>query len=295
MLPGALRPATAKARRPRGSASSHPAVIEDMIGRKREADRRDPDHVRQRVFLVAGNKQQITASEEGPGRRTRPEGPGPDRLHPRQPLPRQGRRRSSPRRPGRRGASRRRRPGAARPARRAGPSPPPSPRRRATTRASARTRHLDLTDMASGSRHLPDQQLQAHEIRQGPGEGRLAIATGMIEGACRFVIEDRFGITGASMVARTAPRPSSSSAPSIRHRATSDDYTELLQGTLPQRAPPRPLRRGHHRPPQPRRMTETTPRKPGPSPPIIASRLQANVKMCSWTITGPAWVEVCAG
>ena len=34
------------------------------------------------------------------------------------------------------------------------------------------------------------------------------IATGMIEGACRFVIEDRFGITGARW-SPTAPKSSS--------------------------------------------------------------------------------------
>src|ERR1035438_8059807 len=39
--------------------------IEDMIAAAYdEADRRDPQHVRQRVFLVDGNKQQITRSEE---------------------------------------------------------------------------------------------------------------------------------------------------------------------------------------------------------------------------------------
>ena len=32
------------------------------------------------------------------------------------------------------------------------------------------------------------------------------IATGMIEGACRFVIEDRFGITGARCGPPTAPK-----------------------------------------------------------------------------------------
>ena len=45
-------------------------------------------------------------------------------------------------------------------------------------------------------RHLPDQQPPAHALRQGPRE-RLADRHGLIEGACRHVIEDRFGITGA--------------------------------------------------------------------------------------------------
>jgi hypothetical protein len=39
------------------------------------------------------------------------------------------------------------------------------------------------------------------------------IATGLIEGACRHVIEDRFGVTGARW-SPTAPRTSSNSAPS---------------------------------------------------------------------------------
>jgi hypothetical protein len=39
--------------------------IEDMIASASgEADRRDPERARQRVFLVDGNKQQITAIEE---------------------------------------------------------------------------------------------------------------------------------------------------------------------------------------------------------------------------------------
>jgi hypothetical protein len=50
-----------KARGKRVSASVTES-IEDMIGSAfDEADRRDPEHVRQRVFLVDGNKQQITA------------------------------------------------------------------------------------------------------------------------------------------------------------------------------------------------------------------------------------------
>src|SRR3974377_1437435 len=42
-----------------------PESIEDMIASAfDEADRRDPQRVRQRVFLVDGNKQKITAIEE---------------------------------------------------------------------------------------------------------------------------------------------------------------------------------------------------------------------------------------
>ena len=90
--------------------------IGDMIAAAfDEADRRDPERARQRVFLVDGNKQQITAIE-APGGGTRPEGPGPHRLHPRQRLPRQGRRRPPPRQP-RHGRAVGRRAAAPRPAR----------------------------------------------------------------------------------------------------------------------------------------------------------------------------------
>ena len=71
------------------------------------------------------------------------------------------------------------------------------------------------------------------------------IATGMIEGACRFVIEDRFGITGA----RWSP---DGAEVILKLRAVVvngdlDDYMSYYKATLPRRAPPRPLRRGHHR------------------------------------------------
>ena len=78
----------------------------------------------------------------------------------------------------------------------------------------------------------------------------------MIEGACRFVIEDRFGITGA----RWSP---DGAEVILKLRAVVvngdlDDYMNYYKKRYRERAPPRPLRRGHHRPPQPRRMTETT-------------------------------------
>src|SRR6266542_2098160 len=51
-------------------------------------------------------------------------------------------------------------------------------------------------------------------------------------------------------------------APRRRRQRRPRRLHAVLQGTLPQRAPPRPLRRGHHRPPQPRRMTETPRNEP---------------------------------
>ena len=96
--------------------------------------------------LPRRREQAADHRHRGRGGRTRPEGPGPDRLHPRQRLYRQGRRRPAPRRPRRRRAVGRRA-AAARPARpregrrrdprlrrredpRQPPHPPPRPHRR---------------------------------------------------------------------------------------------------------------------------------------------------------------------
>ena len=65
----------------------------------------------------------------------------------------------------------------------------------AKTRANPRTRHLDLTDMDRAVTYL-DNNREHMRYDKALAKG-WPIATGMIEGACRFVIEDRFGITGA--------------------------------------------------------------------------------------------------
>ena len=133
------------------------------------------------------------------------------------------------------------------------PSPPPSPPSPARPALNPRTRHLDLTDVDRAVTYL-DNNHQHMKYDKALASG-WPIATGMIEGACRFVIEDRFGITGA----RWSPDGAEDhpQAPRRRRQRRPRRLHELLQGTLPQRAPPRPLRRGQHRPPQPRRMTET--------------------------------------
>jgi len=59
----------------------------------------------------------------------------------------------------------------------------------------ARTREADLTDVDRAVTYLTNNA-QYMRLRQGPRE-RLADRHGLIEGACRHVIEDRFGITGA--------------------------------------------------------------------------------------------------
>jgi hypothetical protein len=168
--------------------------IEDMIAAAfDEADRRDPQRVRQRVFLVDGNKQQITAIEAQAGDRGLKVpvlidyihvsgylGKAAAALHPGNPVAAgqwadgqllrvlHGRARAV----------------AATLASVA-----------AKTRANPRTRHLDLTDMDRAVTYLTNNH--AHMKYDKALAKGWPIATGMIEGACRFVIEDRMGITGA--------------------------------------------------------------------------------------------------
>ena len=168
--------------------------IGDMIAAAfDEADRRDPERVRQRVFLVDGNKQQITAI----GARAEERGlkvpvlidyihvsgylgKAAAALHPGDPVTAgqwadgqllrvlHGRAKAV----------------AATLASVA-----------ARTRANPRKRHLDLTDVDRAVTYLANNQ--AHMKYDKALAKGWPIATGMIEGACRFVIEDRFGITGA--------------------------------------------------------------------------------------------------
>ena len=168
--------------------------IEDMIAAAYdEADRRDPQRVRQRVFLVDGNKQQITAIEAQARERSLKVpvlidyihvsgylGKAAAALHPDDPVTAgqwadgqllrvlHGRARAV----------------AATLASVA-----------ARTRANPRKRGLDLTAMDKAVTYLTNNcQYMRYDKALEKG---WPIATGMIEGACRFVIEDRFGITGA--------------------------------------------------------------------------------------------------
>jgi hypothetical protein len=168
--------------------------IEDMIASAfDEAGRRDPERVRQRVFLVDGNKQQITAIEAQARERGLKVpvlidyihvsgyiGKAAAALHPGDPAAAgqwadgqllrvlHGRAQAV----------------AATLASVA-----------AKTRANPRTRHLDLTDVDRAVTYLTNNH-QHMKYDKALAKG-WPIATGMIEGACRFVIEDRFGITGA--------------------------------------------------------------------------------------------------
>lgn len=168
--------------------------IPAMIGKAfDEAERRDPHHTRRRVFLVDGNKQQITAiTEHARTRRLKVPilidfihvsgylGKAAAALHPGDPVTAgqwadgqrlrvlQGRAQAV----------------AATLASIAG-----------KTRTNPRTRHLDLSDLDKAITYLTNNH---HHMKYDKALANgWPIATGMIEGACRFVIEDRFGITGA--------------------------------------------------------------------------------------------------
>jgi hypothetical protein len=168
--------------------------IEDMIAAAfDEADRRDPEHVRQRVFLVDGNKQQITAIEAQAAERGLKVpvlidyihvsgylGKAAAALHP-----------GDPATAGQwaDGQLLRVLHGRAK----AVAATLASVARK--TRANPRKRALDLTDLDRAVTYLTNNC--KHMRYDKALEKGWPIATGMIEGACRFVIEDRFGITGA--------------------------------------------------------------------------------------------------
>jgi len=167
-----------------------PAVIGKAFD---EADRRDPQRTRQRVFLVDGNKQQITAIGDHARERGLKVpvlidfihvagylGKAAAALHPGDPVLAgqwadgqklrvlHGRAKAV----------------AATLASVA-----------AKTRANPRTRHLDLADMDKAVTYLENNR--DHMRYDKALASGWPIATGLIEGSCRYVIEDRFGITGA--------------------------------------------------------------------------------------------------
>jgi len=168
--------------------------IEDMIAAAfDEADRRDPQRARQRVFLAGGNKQQLAAIGAQAAERGLKVpvlidyihvsgyiGKAAAALHPGNPVTAgqwadgqllrvlHGRAKAV----------------AATLASVA-----------AKTRSNPRTRYLDLTDVDRAVTYLTNNH--KHMRYDKALANGWPVATGMIEGACRFVIEDRFGITGA--------------------------------------------------------------------------------------------------
>jgi len=175
-------------------AASITDSIDAMIGTAYdEADRRDPHRTRQRVFLVDGNKQQITAITAHAKTRSLKVpifidfihvsgylGKAAAALHP-----------GDPTAAGQwaDGQQLRVLHGRARAVAATLKSCA------AKARAHPRTRHLDLTDVDKAVTYLTNNhRYMRYDKALASG---WPIATGMIEGACRFVIEDRFGITGA--------------------------------------------------------------------------------------------------
>ena len=158
-----------------------------------EADRRDPQRTRQRVFLADGNKQQLAAIEAQAKERGLKVpvfidyihvsgyiGKAAAALHP-----------GDPAAAGQwaDGQLLRILHGRAKAVAAALASVA------AKTRANPRKRGLDLTDVDRAVTYLTNNQ-QHMKYDKALASG-WPIATGMIEGACRYVIEDRFGITGA--------------------------------------------------------------------------------------------------
>jgi hypothetical protein len=168
--------------------------IPDMIGAAfDEADRRDPGGLRQRIFLVDGNKQQLGAIAEHAADRGLKVPVFIDFIHVSGYLGK---------------AAAALHPGNPQAARewadgqrlrvlhgRAKAVAATLASVAAKTRAKAGTRHLDLTDLDRAITYLTNNHM--HMRYDKALAAGWPIATGMIEGSCRFVIEDRFGITGA--------------------------------------------------------------------------------------------------
>jgi hypothetical protein len=173
-------------------AASITDSIQDMTGVAfNEADRRDPYGIRQRVFLVDGNKQQLSAIAAHAEERGLKVPVFIDFIHVSGYL-------------GKAAAA-------------LHPGDPQTAREwadgqklrvlhgrakavaatLASVAAKARTKNSrpDLTDVDKAVTYLTNNhQHMRYDKALAAG---WPIATGMIEGACRFVIEDRFGITGA--------------------------------------------------------------------------------------------------
>jgi len=173
-----------------GVTDDIPAMTGKAFG---EAGRRDPQRVRQRVFLVDGNKQQITAVKDHAEARGLKVPVFIDYIHVSGYLGKA----AAALRPGDPAAAGQRADGQLLRVLhgRAKAVAATLKSVAAKARSSPRTRHLDLTDMDRAVTYLENNH-QHMRYDKALAKG-WPIATGMIEGACRCVIEDRFGITGA--------------------------------------------------------------------------------------------------
>jgi len=173
------------------------SITEDIpavIGRAfDEADRRDPQRARQRVFLVDGNKQQITAIGDHARERGLKVPVLIDFIH----VAGYVRKASAALHPGDEALARQRADGQLLRVLhgRARPVAATLAAVAKKARTSPRTRHLDLSDADRAVTYLDNNR--EHMRYDKALEKGWPIATGLIEGSCRYVIEDRFRITGA--------------------------------------------------------------------------------------------------
>ena len=156
-----------------------------------EAERRDPGHARTWIVLVDGDNHQLEMIRSQAARAGH-HPHGPDRLHPRAGIPVEGSLVLPPGpRPGDRSLGHR--PGAGHPARpvsqviaRIEGMAAAAPPRPGSEHAKIIRKPCPTCRLSSPSWTIP-----------APWPGGWPIATGVIEGACRHLVQDRMGITGA--------------------------------------------------------------------------------------------------
>jgi hypothetical protein len=173
-------------------AASVTEPIEDMIGVAfNEADRRDPEQVRQRVFLVDGNKQQLSAIAAHAKERGLKVPVFIDFIHVAEYLGKA----AAALHPGDPQAAREWADGQKLRVLHGRAKAVAATLASVAARARARNGRLDLADVDKAVTYLTNNhQHMRYDKALAAG---WPIATGLIEGSCRFVIEDRFGITGA--------------------------------------------------------------------------------------------------
>jgi hypothetical protein len=173
-------------------AASITETIDSMIGVAfNEADRRDPEQVRQRVFLVDGNKQQLTAIAAHAEERGLKVPVFIDFIHVSGYLGKA----AAALHPGDPQAAREWADGQKLRVLHGRAKAVAATLASVAAKARARNSRLDLTDVDKTVTYLTNNhQHMRYDKALAAG---WPIATGVIEGACRFVIEDRFGITGA--------------------------------------------------------------------------------------------------
>jgi len=173
-------------------AASVTEAIEDMIGVAfNEADRRDPEQVRQRVFLVDGNKQQLSAIAAHAKERGLKVPVFIDYIH----VSEYTRKAAAALHPGNPQAAREWADGQLLRILHGRAKAVAATLASVAAKARARNPRLDLTDVDKAVTYLANNHTyMRYDKALAAG---WPIATGVIEGACRFVIEDRLGITGA--------------------------------------------------------------------------------------------------